>query len=274
VTDPGEKKRRARAAVLAAVLLAAGIIGVIGFRRASARICDQTEIRVLQALDRDRHAEALALLDGADRSCRKRATLRGMRAEALVRANRTGEALQAAREVLKSEPEEKHAVYTLAHAAWVAGEVDRAHEQARVAVGLGRRAPAHLLLGLIANSRNDLPQAKSEFDAMLRQDANDLTALFNLAFVDQRMNRYRNAREGYLKVLRLDPKHLDARHNLVLLTLGAGARAEAEHHLRKLAEVAPGDERVARLRAALAAAPAAGSPPAAAVTAPIREADR
>ena len=56
-------------------------------------------------------------------------------------------------------------------------------------------------------------------------------------------------KRGYLQVLRLEPRNIGSRYNLALLVHAAGATAEAEHHLRRLKEVAPaGDRRVAELR--------------------------
>jgi cytochrome c-type biogenesis protein CcmH/NrfG len=56
-------------------------------------------------------------------------------------------------------------------------------------------------------------------------------------------------------VLRLDPNHFEARHNLVLLTHWAGAKAEAQHHLQKLEATADkNDERLALLKVSLSSA--------------------
>lgn len=61
-----------------------------------------------------------------------------------------------------------------------------------------------------------------------------------------------------------DPKHLDARFNLGVLTFQAGATDEARHHLEKLREVAPkGSDLVPRLEGMLN-----GTPPPARVDAP------
>jgi tetratricopeptide (TPR) repeat protein len=204
-----------------------------------------------RALDRDLHAEAVAVLAG-DPKCASP----GLEAEALARSNRADEAITLAGEVLAAAPTDGHAAYALAHAHYSKGDAARALEAARRAVEARRGAPAHLLAGLIAYHANDLTAAKHEFDRMLALDPDDVDAHYNLAVVAGRENRYRDSREGYLRVLRLSPRHFDARHNLALLTHWAGATTEAKHHLEKLEAVADkDDERVTRLRAALAAPP-------------------
>jgi tetratricopeptide (TPR) repeat protein len=234
--------------ILAAAVLAVVVVGALGYRQVTARLCEDLQARVLRALNANRHGEALRALGSPDNSCKEDAVIDGMRAEALARSNKADQALKAARAVRKTAPDEKHAAYAMAHAFWSKGDIDKTRKHAERAVKQGRGAPAHLLLGLVAIRRNDLPQAKSEFDAMLRIDPNDVMARFNLAFVDQEMDRYRHAREGYLAVLRLDPRHLDARYNLALLTHSAGAGREAQHHLAELIKIAPNDKRVTKLR--------------------------
>jgi len=264
-----EKKPNFWLYIVAVAVLAVLVIGVLGYHQVDKRICDDAISRSRNALNGDRHAEALRILESVDRSCKELPTVGGMRAEALARGNRSDEALKTAGGLLKEYPGEMYATYALAHAFWSKGDIEKTRQYADRAVKQGRGAPAHLLLGLVAIRGNDLPQAKSEFDAMLRLNPDNLTALFNLAFVEHRMNRYRHAREGYLKVLHLDPRHLDSRFNLGLLTHAAGAVEEARHHLAQLIKVAPRDERVARLRTVLAAAP---RPPAAAAAPVARRA--
>ena len=58
-----------------------------------------------------------------------------------------------------------------------------------------------------------------------------------------RTEDFNGARQRYLAVLKLDPKHTDSRYNLALLTHRAGARDEARHHAARFAEIAPRDPR-------------------------------
>jgi tetratricopeptide (TPR) repeat protein len=206
-----------------------------------------------RALDKNLHAEAQAVLAG-DPECERQAATRGLAAEALARADRTGEAIAQANQALGMEPDQRFATYALAHASYAKGDVARAAQEARRAIERGRGAPAHLLLGLIAYRGGELDSARAEFEKMLAANAEDVDALYNLGVVAARQDRYRDAREGHLQVLRLEPRHLDARYDLGLLTHSAGAGSEARHHLQKLEAIAPKDDpRVASLRATLAA---------------------
>jgi tetratricopeptide (TPR) repeat protein len=77
-------------------------------------------------------------------------------------------------------------------------------------------------------------------------------ALYDQALVAQRQARYRDAREGYLRALAVDPRMADARYNLAVLTHAAGADDEARHDLEALTAAAPDDPRIPGLRASLA----------------------
>lgn len=216
-----------------------------------------------RALDRGLGKEALAVIQGADGACR--ASLAGEEAEALARAGQAAAADTAAAAVLSKDASNGYASYALAEAAYKRGQADQAEAMARQAVGRGRGAPAHLLLGLIAFRKKDLATAKTEFEAMLGADPKDVDALFNLGVVAGAQNQYREAREKYLEVLRVEPEHADARFNLALLTHSVGAGDEARHHLEKLEELlGPSDDRVVRLKGILGvtqAAPGASGAP-------------
>src|SRR5439155_19756846 len=95
----------------------------------------------------------------------------------------------------------------------------------------------------------------------LALDPMNARATYDLALIAHKRGQYHDAREGYLQALKLDPKYLEARYNLVLLTHANGAEAEAQHHFIEFALAAPGDPRVAGLRAALAAIPPPRPPP-------------
>ncbi len=217
--------------------------------------CDCLKIAAKQALEADLHAAALKLIDGGSQDCRAKPEMGGMRAEALARSGKSAEALTAAAEVLKRQAKEQHALYARAHAQYLQKNYPATETSAQAAVTAGRGAPAHLLIGLARYHTKNLPGAKVAFAAIVKLDPKNIDGRYNLALVAHRQNRYRDAREGYLAVLRLDPKHADSRYNLAVLTHAAGAKQEAQHHLRKLEQIAPKDPRVAKLKKALAAKP-------------------
>jgi tetratricopeptide (TPR) repeat protein len=101
---------------------------------------------------------------------------------------------------------------------------------------------------MIEYGQKNFEQAERLFKRAMDADPKGSDAVFNMAVLHQRRNSYDLARQGYLKALALNPTHLDARYNLVLLTLGAGAGDEARHHYTKLtASAGASDPRVVRL---------------------------
>jgi tetratricopeptide (TPR) repeat protein len=145
-----------------------------------------------------------------------------------------------------------HAAQARALAAYRSGTWPVALAEAETASGAGRGAPAHFLSGLVRYQMGDLPGARTQFQAALAAEPDDVNALYNLALVADKQDRYGEARTAYLRVLALDPKHKQARHNLGVMAHAIGAESEAKHHLEKLAAVAPGDPLVADLRQVLA----------------------
>ncbi|HVU02852.1 MAG TPA: hypothetical protein VHE30_13925 [Polyangiaceae bacterium] len=226
---------------------------------ADADPCACVESAVREALDdaATEVARALILHDG--KACA--APLSGEEAETDARAGAKG-ADAKAKAVLAVRPGDPYATYALAHLAWMSGDRIGAAKWADAAVSAGRESPAHLVVGLLALDRGELEAARGAFLRVLDREPADVAALYDAALCDHRLNHYRAAREGYLSVLRKNPRHLDARYNLVVLTLNAGFREEASHHLAELERISPGDPRIARLDAMMAAAtPSASAAP-------------
>jgi tetratricopeptide (TPR) repeat protein len=220
-----------------------------------------------EALDAEMTDTARAFLADARTACNK--PLAGEEAEVLVRAG-AKEAEAAAQRALAATPSDPYANYAMAQLAWGKGDGASATRFANAAIGAGRGAPAQSLLGLVALAGGETEAARGAFVRALETEPNDAAALYDAALCDQKLNHYNAARSGYLAVLRLNPRHLDARFNLVLLANGAGFHDEAVHHLAELRAIAPpGDARVASLAAVVAATPAPSSAPtASAVQAP------
>lgn len=218
--------------------------------------CACAAVAVSAALDQGLSAEARAVIAATGKACGQE--LDGHRAEAAAREGALEDAASGAAATLTRQPSNAHAHQALALRAHAQGELDEAARHARAALQAGRGAPAHQITGLVAFAKGDLAAAEASFRAMLEEDASDAGAHFNLGVVHQRLKRYGPAREAYLRALALDPDRADARHNLVWLTLDAGAIAEARHHLDRLAASAPGDPRLGALRAAIDRAPSAG----------------
>jgi tetratricopeptide (TPR) repeat protein len=161
---------------------------------------------------------ALQLVSRAPTSCAKPA-FSGVRAEALAALERGDEASKAAQSALQSEPNNRFA----------------------------RRA-----LAIVAIQAHDYAASDAALKKLVSEDPKDVDSLYYMALSQRRRDRYNAAREGFLGVLRLDAQHIDARFNLVTLTLAAGASQEAEHDYQELLQIAPvGDPRLNTARAAL-----------------------
>ncbi|HEX3777425.1 MAG TPA: hypothetical protein VHV51_23295 [Polyangiaceae bacterium] len=161
---------------------------------------------------------ALQLISRAPASCATSAFL-GVRAETLAAVERSEEASKVAATALQADPKNRFA----------------------------RRAQA-----IVAIQTHDYESADKILNTLASEDPKDADALFYLALSQRRRDHYNGAREGFLRVLRLNPQHIDARYNLVTLTAAAGAAQEAEHDYEELEKIAPaGDSRLIAARAAL-----------------------
>jgi tetratricopeptide (TPR) repeat protein len=226
--------------------------------------CECAVVAGRHGLDIDAFTEVLAVLAVASQSCPASDAAAAIHAEAVARMGDSDRGKSEATQVLAKDPHNPFGLYALSLIAYRSSALADALNQARRAVDAGRGATAHLLAGLVAYAQNDLELSNKEFRAMLDTEPDDLDALFNLALVAQRQNRYTEARELYLKVATLDPTHKNSRYNLAIMAHAIGANDEANHHLTKFEAIAPGDERLPKLKALLASPsdPTAGAVPA------------
>lgn len=161
---------------------------------------------------------ALQLVSHAPASCTAVSFL-AVRAEALAAVERSDEASQLAQNVLKHEPQNRFA----------------------------RRA-----LAIAAIHQRDFSTSDTLLTKLLAEEPNDVDSLFYVALSQRKRDHYNAAREGFLRVLRLNAQHIDARYNLVMLTAAAGAAQEAEHDYQELLQITPvGDPRLIAARTAV-----------------------
>ncbi len=215
--------------------------------------------RALEELETDATAAARWLTSSeasAQGTCAD--ALRGVRSEALARANRCDEARRAAAPLADENLGE--ADFALALCAYRAGNRELSQSSARAAIAHGRPAPGHLLLGMMALETSALDVAEAELTQAVQLAPKLADAHYNLGVVHHRAGRYNKARAAYLAALFAEPRYLDARHQLILLTAQAGALLEARHHLEKLrAAVSPNDERLASAEARVRELSASGA---------------
>jgi tetratricopeptide (TPR) repeat protein len=202
-----------------------------------------------RGLERGAYVETGAILKQLGRNCQELQGVYGMLAETLAGSGYMGQAEQAADIALAKNRGDPYALYAKAMVRLNAGDYAAARHTIEQSIASDRGPRARLLLGLVLYRAGDIDAAKAVFERIVGDNPKDATALYDLALIDQVQKRHDRARQGYLRVLALDPKHLDARYNLGVLAHEAGIAAELKDHLRELEKVAPaGDERVARLR--------------------------
>jgi tetratricopeptide (TPR) repeat protein len=179
------------------------------------------------ALDAGLPRAAADFLVRAEATCTTELRVRGLTAEALAYSDRIDDAEQKAASVLEALPDEKHALLAKARVAFARGSLGESYVLAERAGSAGRGAPAELLRGEIG----------------------------------ERLGRYRETREAYLKAVASPLVAREARFRLALLTARAGARAEAEHHLQKLTALGGVEEtRMKHARSVVAASAPSASP--------------
>jgi tetratricopeptide (TPR) repeat protein len=210
------------------------------------RACACADDAAELAIDLGRYPEAWQALEHSE--CAPSPRHLGARAEALVATGRVLEGAHDADEALALDAREPHACFARA---WALGTGPEARALAQRAVDGGRGVPALLLTGSLRMNDGDLAGALMAFEQAEQLAPSDARTAFNVALVAQKQGRFRDAREGYLRALALDPKMADARYNLVLLTHGVGANDEANHDLDELERIAPDDARIGALRATL-----------------------
>ncbi len=216
--------------------------------------CGCAEGLAEDATDLGRHLDARTALD-ATVTCPPTAHRMALTAEALVGTRALDEGIREADLALAQSPDDARATYARAWGTYLKGNGTSARADAKRAVELGRGTQARLLYGLLLYVAGDLDLASAEFQAILASEPNNVQATYDSALVAQKKSQYREAREGYLRTLKLEPSMADARYNLVVLTQGLGATMEAQHHLDEFVAAYPNDPRATSLRQLLTAPP-------------------
>ena len=205
--------------------------------------CNFAEVASRAALDANRADLVQAALDAAPKGCPRAAILQGERAEALARAGSVT-AEQTAQEAIKAEPANPYALLALARLSYDKNQMTLCSDYAEKALQRGRGAEASRLIGRSDLARGRFKEAQEQYQNVLHTNDQDAEAAFSTAICADKLGNYLQAREGFLQTLRIDPKHVEARRYLVVLTFKAGAKDEARHHFQKLAELLPKDSPV------------------------------
>lgn len=128
-----------------------------------------------------------------------------------------------------------------------AGKPAEALEIAKRAVDAGAGRDAKLLFAALMIGTGDLDGAEPVLKELAIESPDDPEVVYDLGLIADRKNRYNEAREAYLKALKLRPELKDARYNLAVLTKRYGFAEEAKSHARRFREAFPQDPRGAEL---------------------------
>jgi tetratricopeptide (TPR) repeat protein len=156
--------------------------------------------------------------------------------------------------LVAEHPDDGSLLYALAVVRQRQGRKAEAADLAARAAHAGAGRDASLLELATRIELGELEKAQKSGAELVKKYPDDASIVYDVALVGDRLGRYNEAREGYLKALRLHPGLREARFNLALLTLRQGARDEAAHHARKFVEAWPEDPRGADLALRVSAA--------------------
>ena len=124
------------------------------------------------------------------------------------------------RQVLEVDPENPHALYSLALIAMNAGSLELATDLCRRGTQASSQfAPLHYLLGAVLQARGDNEAALQSFDAALGLKPDYLEVLLNSGALLRSMYRHKEALERFNQILIVQPDHPGALGNCgILLT--------------------------------------------------------
>jgi len=97
----------------------------------------------------------------------------------------------------------------------------------------------HLDRALRAHSAGQLDAARREYDEVLKADARNQYALYNLGLIAQTQGDAATAEQHYRKALEVDPKMVPALFNLAIVRTHAGAAQEAVSLYRQVLAIDP-----------------------------------
>lgn len=206
----------------------------------------------------------------AAKACPNVTAARAVNAEALAAAGKLDDAIAEADEALTMTDDPARAHAAKAMVLLSQGKTEEAREEAAKAQESGGGREAKLLLVQMAIDANDLDRAEALAKALQSEGPQDPDAVYFVALVADRRNKYNDARNGYLAALKIDPAYRSARYSLALLTYRRGVLEEAKNHAKKFADMAPTDPRTGPLMQMIfsAGAPPAASPAEPAPSAP------
>jgi tetratricopeptide (TPR) repeat protein len=116
--------------------------------------------------------------------------------------------------------------------------VERLHDLIRPYAGRGE---AHFFLAIVADAREQLPEAMAEYQAALRHDPKDARVYNKLGLIWSRSGKFDNAIASFRKSIQLNPLNNVARFNLGVTLMQLEKYGEGLTELREVLRLHPRD---------------------------------
>ena len=188
----------------------------------------QKAASALHALEEGNCVRALAITDQVLAAGGDEASLRCLRANALLRMNRAREALEEAQVAVRLEPENATCHLAVGWAAWEAERWGVAQQALESAVRWSDRAAWALIeyARFMACCRGPRPAWKAARQAV-EADPDSAVAWATLALAQYRMHRHQEAEQSISRALKIDPNDLLAQSVTMALLEAKGETSKA-----------------------------------------------
>jgi arylsulfatase A-like enzyme/Tfp pilus assembly protein PilF len=158
----------------------------------------------------NRTADALRIMERLAAADPANAVFRASLARAWRQRGNLPRAIELYRDAVGQTPEDPEAWYNLAAAFQDAGDQKRAGDAISEALRRDAKRPeAHNVLGIALASTGKLAEAKGEFDRAIAIDPRNARAFNNLGNIYRSMNRAGDAEESYRRAMTMAPRYAD-----------------------------------------------------------------
>ncbi len=206
--------------------------------------------QAVEALEDGQHVRAVALADQLVAVRADDATVRNLRAQALLNLKAAEEALEEARQVVRLDSRDAQARMLLGMAAWELGRLgpaQKAFEEGVRLSGNDSELLARYAWFLACERGSKLAAAASE--EALRADQHSALAWAALGLVQLRQHRLPVARESLRRALEIDPNDVHAQSVMLALLQEQGNDAQAEALVEVMGERPETEELIREVRA-------------------------
>ncbi len=206
--------------------------------------------QAMEALENGHHVRAVAIADQLVAVRTDDATVRNLRAQALLNLKAAGEAFDEARQVVRLDPRDAQARMLLGMAAWELGRLGLAQEAFEEGIRLSGNDSELLAryAWFLACERGSKLAAAAAEEA-IGADQESALAWAALGLVQMRQHRLPVARHSLRRALEIDPNDVHAQSVMLALLQQQGNDAQAEALIEVMGERPETEELVQEVRA-------------------------